>query len=425
MARKKDFLDKIYSLSKMGIKLGLDNMNQSMRVLGLDLKGIRLIHVAGTNGKGSTSAMLHELICAHRKNSKVGLYTSPHLLNYNERIKINDQFISYEKIEQSSKIIFEKCKDIPLTFFEFTTLLCFMHFVEEKVEFAVIETGLGGRFDATNVINPEICIITSIAMDHMEYLGNSLVDIAKEKAGILKKGAYAIISETPCNDILTDRAKTIEVKKALVMGKDFNFSMNTDKSFDVHIRLENKSEMIAYKNLKKSLLGEHQYKNATCAIVAFCLLNIDGKDYTISHALENVNWPGRLEKLNIKDKTVYLDVSHNMEGISATIKFLLEYHKNEAIQIACGFMKDKDYGNMIMELHKAADKIFLMPTMVDGRQITRQDYMKVVDPTWKNIFVCEDYRDAFKSIMKENGIILFTGSIFNFEEISKLIGEYL
>ena len=425
MAIKKDFLDRIYSLSKMGIKLGLDNMHQSMSALGLDLKRIRFIHVAGTNGKGSTSAMLHELICSHKKNSKVGLYTSPHLLHYHERIKINDQFISDDKIAEYSYIIFEKCKDIPLTFFEFTTLLCFMHFVEEGVEFAVIETGLGGRFDATNIIDPEICIITSIAMDHMEYLGDGLADIAKEKAGILKKGAYAVISETPCNDILIKTANTVGIKKTFTLGKEFDYYINKDNSFDIHTDLEHKGKRIKHKNINKSLLGEHQYKNAACAIMAFSLLNIESTEKDISLALENVKWHGRLERINIKGKIVYMDVSHNMEGISATVKFLLEYHKNEAIQIACGFMKDKNYNDMIRTLNQVANKMFLIPTVVEGRQITRQDYMDVIDPTWKNVFISEGYRDAFDKIMEETGVIVFTGSIFNFEEISKLLGEYL
>ncbi|MCX6112923.1 MAG: Mur ligase family protein [Proteobacteria bacterium] len=343
---------------------------------------------------------------------------------YHERIKINDEFISDEKIAQYSDTIFKKCRDIPLTFFEFTTLLCFMHFVEEKIEFAVIETGLGGRFDATNVIKPEICIITSIAMDHMEYLGSSLEDIAKEKAGILKNGAYAVISHTPCDDFLIKAANNAGIKKTFVMGSDFEYYVNKDKSFDVHIRSDRNGEKIEYKNLKKSLNGQHQYKNAACAAMAFNLLNIHGTEKTINNALENVSWRGRLEKINIKDKTVYLDVSHNIEGIFATIKFLLEYHKNEAIHITCGFMKDKDYDNMINALHKVADKMFLIPTVVEGRQITRQDYMDVIDPTWKNVCVCEDYKDAFNKTMKENGVIVFTGSIFNFEEISKLLEEY-
>jgi dihydrofolate synthase/folylpolyglutamate synthase len=412
-------LDRIFSLSKMGIKLGLDNMQQAMETLNIDLAGIRFVHVAGTNGKGSTAAMLHKLICDHNSGGKTGLYTSPHLLRYNERIMVNDQFIDDQDVERHARIIFEKCAHLPLTFFEFTTLMCFLHFIKEKVDIAVIETGLGGRLDATNIIKPEICIITSIAMDHTEYLGNTMESIALEKAGIFKGGSIAVISDTPCNELLRKEALKRGMKDVLALREDFEYRVNRDKSFDLTIR------GTSYKGLKKSLHGDHQYKNAACAVMAFDLLNIGGTEQSISLSLENVQWRGRLEKMELGGKTVYLDVSHNPEGIFSTIKFLLEYHKNDVIHIACGFMRDKDYGSMISMLHGAADSMFLMPTNVEGRQTSEQDYLDVVDRKWDNVHVCTNYKDAVTRIMKKEGVILFTGSIFNFEHISKLLGEYV
>lgn len=404
----------------MGIKLGLDNMEQALKVLGLNIDKIRFIHVAGTNGKGSTCAMLQKLILSSKKDSKVGLYTSPHLINFNERIRINDALITDSEMTQYATLIFEKCRDIPLTFFEFTTLMSFMHFIKNKVEFAVIETGMGGRMDATNIINPEICIITSVAMDHMEYLGNDINIIAMEKAGILKKGSITIISDTEAKETLLKEALKKNVKEILLMNRDFSFSVNEDKTFNLHIERPFKFN---YYDLKKSLRGDHQYKNAACAILACRLLGINISEKDINTALKTTLWMGRLQKFIITDKTIYLDVSHNVEGINSTIKFLLEYHKNEVIQIACGFMKDKDYGTMINSLYQVSEKLFLIPTKVEERQIQKQDYESVIKSDWKNVFICNDYKDAFNRIMKEKGIIIFTGSIFNFEEIYKLIEE--
>jgi dihydrofolate synthase / folylpolyglutamate synthase len=420
MAIPSDVMSRIFSLSKMGIKLGLDNMNQAMGTLNIDLGGIRFIHVAGTNGKGSTSAMLQKLICDHNRDSKTGLYTSPHLLKYNERIMVNDQFITDDKVTEYALTIFEKCSHIPLTFFEFTTLLCFLHFVAEKVGFAVVETGLGGRLDATNVINPEICIITSVAMDHTEYLGSTLESIAMEKAGIFKKNSSAVISDTSCQELLRKEAVQRGIKSVFVLGTEFEYRINQDKSFDV---LMNNARI--YRGLKKSLYGDHQYKNAACAVAAFNVLGIKGTEQTIRRSLETVQWRGRLEKMNIAGKTVYLDVSHNPEGIYSTVRFLLEYHKNDAIHIACGFMKDKDYASMIKMLHGAADDMFLIPTSVEGRQTLEKDYRDVLGKEWDNVHICKDYRDAVTKIMKKEGVILFTGSIFNFEHISKLLEEYV
>lgn len=420
MPIQNNVLNRIYSLSKMGIKLGLDNMEQALKALDLNISKIRFIHVAGTNGKGSTCAMLQKLILKGNKDSRVGLYTSPHLIKFNERIKINDSMISDEEIIQYANFIFEKCEHLPLTFFEFTTLMSFIHFIKNKVDFAVIETGMGGRMDATNIISPEICIITSVGMDHMEYLGKEINTIAMEKAGILKKNTFAIISDTEAKDTLLKEALKKDVKEVLLMNRDFYFSVNEDKTFNLHME---KPFKFNYYDLKKSLRGDHQYKNTSCAIVACRLLGINISEKDINTALETTSWMGRLQKFVINGNIIYLDVSHNVEGISATIKFLLEYHKNEVIHIACGFMKDKDYGTMISSLYQVSEKLFLIPTKVEERQIQKKDYESVIKSDWKNVFICNDYKDAFERIMKEKGTIIFTGSIFNFEEIYKLIEE--
>lgn len=418
MAITKDLLNRIYSLSERGIKLGLDNMFSGMKAMELDLKNIKVVHIAGTNGKGSTAMTLYSLIRAQLPNKKVGLYTSPHLVNYNERIIVNDKCISDSEIENIAKDIFEKTKLVPLTFFEFTTLMAFVYFKQEKIDYAVIETGLGGRLDATNVLSPDVAIITSIGIDHTEYLGNDINKIALEKAGIFKKGSKAVISSTNCSDILKNEALKTGLNPIYVMGHNFDYEINKDGSFNLI-----QDGKVKYVNLNKVLNGDHQYKNAACAIMASTLLGIDGNNNSISKGLEQVSWKGRLEELSIGSKTVILDVSHNEEGIHSTADFIKAKFKDKNIYTACGFMKDKDYRSMIDIITKFSKQVFLMPTKVEGRALTAIDYQEVKDKHPDKVEICKDYQDCFNKIMQKDGIILFTGSIYSYEHLKNIIEE--
>jgi dihydrofolate synthase / folylpolyglutamate synthase len=414
-----DLMDRIFSLSKHGIKMGLDNMVLALKALELDLSSIRFIHIAGTNGKGSTAITLSTLIREHTSGQKTGLYTSPHLIKFNERIVVDDKEITDEEMVKIADIIFTKCLEIPLTFFEFTTLMALYHFINNNVTFAIMETGLGGNLDATNIIKPEISIITSIDYDHMEYLGETLKEIAIEKAGIFKKGSVAIIGRTSCNDVLRERANNVGVKQILELEKDFNYLKNKDGSFD--LLLNNK---VLYNWLNKKLLGEHQYANSSLAIIAFNLLGLNGSRKTITQALNDVVWPGRLEALQIRGKTAYIDVSHNIQGMQKTVEFIQSEHKEALVYTACGFMKDKDYSKMIEVLEKISKKIFLIPTTVPERELNKSDYENLLLKRQNsNLLICNDFNDAIDKMVKEEGILLFTGSIYNYEHLHKLLKE--
>jgi dihydrofolate synthase/folylpolyglutamate synthase len=411
--------DRIFSLSKYGIKMGLENMLSALKALDLDLTRIRFVHIAGTNGKGSTAATLDSLIRHHSPGLTTGLYTSPHLIKFNERIVVNGKQISDDEILNIAEMLFRKCEKIDLTFFEFTTLMALCHFINNDVKIAVMETGLGGRLDATNIINPEVAVITSIGYDHMEYLGENLKDIAMEKAGIFKKGSTVVMAKTPSNDVLKEQTHKVGVKETYEFGKDFNYSVNSDNSFAFSIK-----DKIIYKNINKSLLGEHQYLNSALALTAFSLLGLKGTDLTITQALKDVVWPGRLEPLTIKGRKAYLDVSHNVEGMEKTIQFLKVEHKDEPIYTACGFMKDKDYKKMIVLLSDISQKVFLIPTTVPGRELGENEYKNLfLDRQMKNILICNDFDDAISKITKENGVLLLTGSIYNYEHIRNAIQE--
>ena len=414
-----ELMDRIFSLSKFGIKMGLKNMVSALKTLDLDLTSIRFVHIAGTNGKGSTAAALDSLIRHHSAEQNTGLYTSPHLIKFNERIVVNGKQISDDEMLNIAKMLFRKCEKIDLTFFEFTTLMALCHFINNDVKIAVMETGLGGRLDATNIINPEVAVITSIGYDHMEYLGEQLKDIAMEKAGIFKKGSIAVMARTGSNDVLKEQALKVGVKEIYEFGKDFNYSVNSDNSFTFSIK-----DRMIYKNITKTLLGEHQYMNSSMALTAFSLLGLQGTDATIAQALKNVVWPGRLEPLTIKGRKAYLDVSHNVEGVERTIEFLRTAHKNEPIFTACGFMKDKDYKKMIALLSGISTKVFLIPTTVPGRELGENDYKNLfLDRQMENILICNDFDDAISRITKEKGVLLFTGSIYNYEHIHNAIQE--
>ncbi len=412
-------LDRIFSLSKYGIKMGLDNMVSAIKILDLDLTKMRFIHIAGTNGKGSTAASLEALIRSHYDKNNVGLYTSPHLIKFNERIIINGKEITDKEMLGISDLLFESCHKIPLTFFEFTTLMALYHFVKNKVDIAILETGLGGRLDATNIIRAELSIITSIGYDHMEYLGHDLKDIASEKAGIFKKGSIAVIARTNTNNVLRQEAEKVGVKRLYELGVDFNYQTNTDESFNFSI-----NNQPIYKNIKKGLLGEHQYINSSLALMAFRLLGFKGTGDTVTDALKKVVWKGRLEPLNIKGNQAYIDVSHNVEGIEKTVEFLKKKHKNEFIYTVCGFMRDKDYKKMIDLLMDISKKVFLVPTTVPGRELGEMEYKGLfLDRQKDNILICNNFDDALSKITKEKGVLLFTGSIYNYEHLCKAIRE--
>jgi len=417
MALSKALLEKIYSLNERGIKLGLENMGKAMSASGIDLKGTRIIHIAGTNGKGSTAATLYSLLREQRPDINVGLYTSPHLVEYNERIVVNDKMISDEEVAELSEAIFKMTSQIPITFFEFTTLLAFMYFKHKNVNYAVVEVGLGGKLDATNVVEPDVAIITSIDMDHMEYLGNSLESIALEKAGIFKKGSKAIISRTNCSELLQNEALKKGLNPVYTMGQNFDYHLNSDGSFDLI-----KDKKTLYKGLNKKLNGDHQYKNASCAIMAMELLGISGTRESVSRALNKVSWKGRLEELQINGKTIIIDVSHNKEGMLATAEFMKAKYPDKKIYTACGFMNDKDYNSMIDIISTFSQKMFLIPTIVKGRELGISGYKQALSKHHEKAILCNDYKDAFNKVTDNDGVILFTGSIYNYEQLKALLG---
>jgi dihydrofolate synthase/folylpolyglutamate synthase len=293
--------DYLYSLKQKGAKYGIDRMRLFVDALGHPERSFPCVHVAGTNGKGSVCAMLEAIYRANRY--KTGLYSSPHLVRQGERVQVNRVILDESEIVDYTaalKPIAERLgardEDDHPSFFEFMTAMAFLRFAEAKVDLAFLETGLGGRLDATNVVEPELCIITSVSLDHIEQLGDTLEKIASEKAGIIKPGKPVLIGKLP------PEAETVVRRVATAQGCQI---------FSVRERFTN-FEQLPTTNLD----GSFQRWNAGVAVLACEILNhrFPIKPQLTADALQSIHWPGRWETIELADRTLILDASHNPEG---------------------------------------------------------------------------------------------------------------
>ena len=325
-------LEELYSLQRLGIKVGLEHTVQLLDEIGNPHKKLRLVHVAGTNGKGSTCSILTKILIDH--GLKVGLYTSPHLKKFNERIQINDCQISDEYIATFFNENRAKINEIEATFFETTTAMAFNYFKDQVVDYAVIETGLGGRLDSTNVIIPKVCGITSISLDHTEILGDTVEKIAVEKAGIIKEGVPTFTFE--------QKPSVLEILRKEADKKNSNLDITAESEIDV-IKSGEDGTFFNYSGLEFELhlIGDHQVKNCVLAInISKKLLGSSFDISKVKKSVKTIKWPGRLEK--IKNKNMYYDVAHNVEGISAMIKTISNSHADKKVVGLFSLKSDKN-----------------------------------------------------------------------------------
>ena len=340
-----DFLDYFYSLRRSGIKLGLEHTTELLKAIGNPHKKLEMIHIAGTNGKGSCSSLIDSIL--RESGKKVGLYTSPHLIDFNERIRINGKSISNSEIISFIKknhIYIEKIKS---TFFEVSTVMALDYFFKNKVEVAVIETGLGGRLDSTNVIKPKLSIITQISLDHLDILGNTIIKIAEEKSGIIKHNTPLVIS------------KQLSEVKELLLNKSLNKSaplIEISEILDVIISSNGTTFKYKNKNYRTSLIGVHQASNASIAIESVNIYDKDISNDIICKGLENVYWPGRIQRI---DENIFFDVAHNKESIKilmSTMKIL--FPGKSFFGLFC-LKGDKELVLISKELINKFDKLFI------------------------------------------------------------------
>ncbi|HER23603.1 MAG TPA: bifunctional folylpolyglutamate synthase/dihydrofolate synthase [Candidatus Atribacteria bacterium] len=422
-------LDYIYDLTKYGIKLGLKNINYLLYLLGEPHKRLKIIHIAGTNGKGSTCSIISSIL--QSEGYKVGLYTSPHLVNFTERFKINNKPINKEKVcalLEKIKPCVNKVKNTPSyghpTFFEVITSMAFLYFFEEQVDFLVLETGLGGRLDATNVCEPLISVITHIDYDHMDKLGNSLKEIAREKGGIIKSGGIVISSEQ-----YEEAYKEIKViadeKNSLIysVGKEIIFQIITSNLKGVTFDLKGIDH--EYKKLHIPLLGRHQAENSAAAISAVEALKIRGisiSEKAIRTGLEKVKWTGRLEVIQ-NNPTLVLDGAHNPNGIKIMRDAMKEIFFYQRLILLLAIFSDKDYKKMIEIIVPEADMVIASQTnnpRATPAQLIAQEAAQYIEQY--KIIVTENIPQAIICALEnaqENDLIWITGSLYTVGEAKR------
>lgn len=323
------------SKNKFHINLGLARTLEALEKLGNPQNDINFIHVAGTNGKGSVCALLNEILCTHFLNTdvKIGLFTSPHLFSYCERIKVNNKNISQDELDKYIKIASDSQDE--LTEFEILTVAAFLYFKDKNVKYVVLEVGLGGKFDSTNVIKNTLCsVITTIDYDHTARLGNTIEEIAYQKAGIIKQNCPVVIG---CDNLGLDVVKKY--------ASDFNAPLYEVKSL---VKPSFSTISINNKEYDFSLLGDYQTKNLALALETLKHLPFKVSEETLKIALKNVRWKFRLEY--DKEKKLLIDGAHNPSGIKALREFLDKYFPDDKKTFIFGCLNNKDYENMLNEL---------------------------------------------------------------------------
>ena len=418
-------LDYLYGLIPKGIKFGLNNISAVLSELGNPQLNAQSIHIAGTNGKGSTAAFCESIL--RNAGYRVGLYTSPHLVHFCERIQINRTLMAESEMIKIISRVKKAAEDIeiPITFFEFATAMAFLHFSEQKTDINVIEVGMGGRLDATSLCRGDISIITSISKDHTAYLGEEVEKIAFEKASILKEGGtvFAMKGIEEVNQIIKDLADQKSAKLNF-LGDHFWVEGTSNKTFSQYIKYNNKK--LCLENLELSLIGDFQAKNAALAISA-CLYyaNKTGKDLSeesIRKGLKGTSWCGRMEIVS-SEPTIILDAAHNPSAVKEmtdSIKKLFSYSR--AIVIL-GVMKDKPSGEILKILSTFADH-FILVRPNQERSENPERLKQIMSRHKVSCEVIESVPNAIrkvKQILLSDDIVCITGSIFTVGEAKKYL----
>ncbi len=348
-------LERLFRLRRFGIKLGLDVIEHILDGLGQPHRQYRCIHVAGTNGKGSVAATLSALLTA--AGYKTGLYTSPHLVRFNERIAIDGRPVEDDEVIAA----YEAIRSLPPamrepTFFEFATAMAFYTFARRKVDWAVIETGMGGRMDATNIILPKVAVITNISLEHRSYLGPNLAAIAREKAGIIKT-KVPVVTGVKQPAALASIRETAERRHAplLRLGTDFRIRRNSaSDSFDFI------GQRHRWRDLKPALAGPHQFTNAALALAACQVLEDEAPRLNdpdvIADGLRQTRWPGRLEIVR-QDPQIILDGAHNLAAARNLARYLANQPQDRPLTLVVGILDDKPYRAMLKALLPCFQKV--------------------------------------------------------------------
>lgn len=416
----------LYSLQKYGIKFGLDNIGKLMAAFDNPQDSFRSIHVAGTNGKGSTSAMIESLL--RTSGVTTGLFTSPHLVSFTERIRVNGKEISEAEVVSLADEVRRAAENIPgflPTFFEVTTAIAFLYFRKMHVAWAVVEVGMGGRLDATNILAPEASVITAIDIDHGDFLGSTLREIAGEKAGIIKQGVPVItaLQYPEASEVLARRAEECGSKLS-AYGKDFSAEIIAEELVGSRIAYHGDRQ---YDDLTLRIAGRHQALNAALAVrsIEEVMHGFPEMNCNVRQGLADTRWPGRLEF--VKDHPpLLIDGAHNPHAAGVLAEYLrkaLDLYSR--IILVLGIMKDKDReGIMKPLLPLASEIIFTAPAY--GRAASPETLAaeaRGLGYLAQTALTVADALSLAEQLYLQGDLIVVTGSFYTIGEVKEALGQ--
>ncbi|RTZ98771.1 MAG: bifunctional folylpolyglutamate synthase/dihydrofolate synthase [Deltaproteobacteria bacterium] len=404
-------LDAMYVLRRFGIKLGLDIIGDILKALGNPQDQLRFIHIAGTNGKGSIAASLSSIL--GQAGLRVGLFTSPHLVRFNERIRINGREIENDHMVDAYLAVNRANKGSrEATFFEITMAMAMFEFARQKVDIAVIETGMGGRMDATNIIQPMVSIISNISIEHRQHLGNTIAAIATEKAGIIKTGAPVVTGVRKKSAIaVIEKAAARKSTPCYRLGRAFRIRRFKNDRFNYYGLTH------TWRDITTSLVGDHQPENAALAMVTCELLNAKGFSITEDHVrkgLKKVHWPARLEVVST-DPLIILDGAHNLAAARKLATYLSTRLADRKITLVTGILADKPYDAMMAILAPLADRVIVTRASSTERALAPEILAQAVRAYAPDTVIQPDVATAIQYAMDTGGkedAIVVAGSLY-------------
>lgn len=412
-------IDRLHTLNPDTVKLGLENISKLLNSLGNPQTNLNTIHIAGTNGKGSTAFFLNSIF--KTAGYKTGLYMSPHLIDIRERMTIGSTRISEKKFSELAEHIFsimEKEK-LSATFFEFITALAFLYFFQEKIDLGIIEVGLGGRLDATNVLNPLVSIITEIGIEHTQHLGPSIKEIAREKGGIIKPGVTVFVS-TENNEAIAS-IKNISHKQnatCFQYGKDFLAENSGKMSIPQNFSFKFRGRVI--KELCVQAAGSCQIKNSSTAIAAALYLSTSYRainDNSICKGIRDTKLPCRMELVG-ESPQIVMDAGHNYQALQALIKDIPLFFTYKKLIVLLGILKDKEHKQIIQSLSSRADFFIMAEPKTDralSAHLLEKEALAFHTTTYVEKEIPKALRKA-KEIANPQDLILITGSFYTVGE---------
>jgi dihydrofolate synthase/folylpolyglutamate synthase len=410
----RETVDYIASLRGGEIDLRLHRVERALAFFEDPHTRYRAFHIAGTNGKGSTAAILHSILSA--QGYRVGLYTSPHLVSFTERIRVGREEITPDEVVELADLIQARTAEhgVHLTFFEFVTVMGLLYFAQKKIDVAVVEVGLGGRLDATNVVAPVTAVITTISKDHEAYLGNDLLSIAREKGGIIKPVAPVVCGSLPAEArALYQELAATRGTQVHFLGEQFAVFMKQEERFDYRGLGRN------YNDLELALPGNFQRRNAAVALAA---LETGGKEFPVAESavrqgLKRVCWPGRLE-IVARHPQVILDGAHNEEGILTLVQEMKAILETRKVQLLFGAMHDKNWKLMLASLCAITSEVVL--TRVPMERSTPPEQLATAIHEKIPHRIIESPLEGLQFLLsraQSTDVILVTGSLYLLGEV--------